>query len=217
MKRRWLLWVWLFLLVEGSHCLMVVCRPHFDVPGNINRSQPVLIRSKTNYGMLLVQKGTEFQFFGDEATVRKLDAVLERSRLPAEARRTRAGQLLDNHGRVLLDNIDERSVFAYSPKHDLLVWGTPPGAIPYGLHVRHNGKEKLIDTWSISGVQIRPDGTIWLAEYFLQCGIAVLNAEGEFQGWRAFGYHENYTEDFSEVTPADLPLVKRLAEKAIKL
>ncbi len=210
MKRTKLFrWLGLFLAVESCLWLFGACRPCFDYQGSVNRSKPLLLSSK-NPGILLIHKGNQRVYFYDPNAINKLEEIMRRKKSTVDAQRTRAGQLLDNHGRILLDNISESSVYAYSAEYDLLVWGTSPGTHPYGLNIRHGGQQRFVRTGSIDDLQIRPDGTIWLAEYQLQCGISVLSSDGHFLGWRAFGYQNRFIQQFCEVDDADMPLVNRL-------
>jgi hypothetical protein len=218
MKRSgpWLRWLGLGLglCVEASLRLYSASRICFDVPGNLDRSHPILLVSRMNPGVVLIENGTKVQLlydFDDYGRESKAISELEKlvsKNIPARgARRTREGQLLDNNGRILLDFIEEGAPFAYSSKFDLLVWKSSHSK---QLTIRRGDRSTTVETWGIHDVQIRSDGTIWLAEGQLLCGIAALDAEGNFLGWRAFGHNERFVRRFCEVSDADRPRFERL-------
>ncbi len=210
MNRRWLRWIWLLLALEAGRWFLGVSRYCFDFPGVVDRSRPILIRGKYERGILVIQQGKRWLYFPQLTTYAKLNEILNRSASPPGAYRTPEGKLVDTQGRTLLSEIHELSVFAYSPEQELLVWGTPPGENPYGLNIRYQGKERFIPTWDIYALQIRPDGTIWLAESGIDSGVAVLNQKGQFLGWRAFGYPAGSVEQFAEVSDTEMSLMSRL-------
>ena len=133
---------------------------------------------------------------------------------PARAKRTRAGQLIDEHGRVLLDQIEENKVFAYLPKLDLLVWETPNSSANYGIYIRIGDRTQFKSCGIVGDIQIQHDGTIWLAEsrLFNSYAISVLDSNGRFLGWRADGLSP-FTEGFCELSAADLVQVESAREK----
>ena len=138
-----------------------------------------------------------------------LDFVASRSK--PHAYRTREGQLLDEHGRILLEKISDSEKFAYGPGRDLLVYSA---ASLEGVNIRVNGETRPVKTWSVYGfVQIQADGTIWITEDnpMHTGGIAALDSSGNFLGWRAKGYEFALMADAAaDADDSIMPLVNKL-------
>jgi hypothetical protein len=217
MKRsKWLRFLGLFLVVEsclwllGACRLYLVgaCRLYLGYSGSIDRSKPLIILNKHAKMIFVSTQDSGIHSFVIDSEIAKNMAIFVDMKNRIHTRRTREGQLLDEHGRVLLDKIDEGRLFAYDPKQDLLVWESNHRL----LSIRHEGKTQAVRTWGVYGVQIQPDGKIWISEdngMDLE-GVAVLSADGGFLGWRAKGYQLGLGDSFAEADDSILPLVQKL-------
>jgi hypothetical protein len=209
MKRRWLRWIGLFLLIEGCLYLCGACRPCLSGPEK-HAGPPLLC--ETRQGWLVASEGAKTQWITDDGSpeMKKLVRLVEQ-KTNRHARRTRAGQLLDERGRVLLNTIDEWASFAYDPGRDLLAWQGSDRR----LHLRQNGRETDHATWNIHGIQIMPNGEIWVSEEPIthNAGIARLSSEGRFLAWRVRSMDFMTAENWCEADETILPLVRKLLER----
>ena len=225
MKRRrpWLRWLALGLCVEASLWIFTKCRPFSDWQKRYPATNPVLV--DTGGEMLLIES-TPIRIASGPASgsspadLRCYDALrrLLVSRQPARhARRTREGQLLDDHGRVLLDYVGEWSKFAYAPNLDLLVWINLADNEYTGLNIRFGGVTRRVATWNVENFQIRPNGQIWLAESLTSwsAGISVLDAKGNFLGWRTRDTSP-FLSGFCELNAVDMAQVEALRKRRDK-
>jgi hypothetical protein len=220
MKRnRWLRWFWLFLAVEGCLWLAGACRPYFDYSGSVDRSKPLLIHTRNS--LLVSVDGGQYRVFeiNDEIT-KKLTVFITMKNRP-QASRTRSGQLLDDHGRVLLGEIDEGQLFSYSSARDILVWGAVPGKTA-GLNIRQGGKKRFVSSWSIQRIEVQPDGKIWVLEEDIwhRMGVAIIDTDGKFLGWRVFPVPLGEFVTVVGMAEADetvQPLVNRLLTRPEKI
>ena len=220
-SRPWLCWLALGLCVEAGGVLWRLLAGNLSQDDRIDRSHPILGHSRGLYFEAFDSNGS--QLYSGAGVVNyprksdsysKLEAILRRNSRPRGAKRTRAGQLIDGHGRVLLDQIEETKVFAYSPECDLLVWETPNSAPHYGINIRKGDSVCFVSCGIVGDLQIQKNGTIWLAEsrLFNNYAISVLAPSGRFLGWRAERLPP-FTDGFCELNPADLAQVEAARKK----
>lgn len=165
----------------------------------MDRSRPLLLLSYSGTDKLAVSLNGEepHQFEIKDDLTRTLEAFVL-AQANSHARRADA--------RPLLSPAEAKQGYVCDSGRDILLWPCKDEVC-----IRHEGKTNAVRTWGLLSLwQLMPDGTIWVGEKVHLGGIAVLDTEGRFLGWRAKGFGFTFYSTAAEADKSVMPLVEKL-------